>query len=97
MDYDSLLPFLKPDAESPKDLPKTIIFTNAVNTTQFISHHIHKQFMWHFQSSIDFLHAQQTVRAKNRVMKWFQHEKIRILVATEVAGMVNDKSYRINK
>jgi len=48
MDYDSLLPFLKPDAESPEDLPKTIIFTNAVNTTQFISRHVRKQFTRRF-------------------------------------------------
>jgi superfamily II DNA helicase RecQ len=70
------------------NLPKTLIFTNAVNLTQVVSRDLRLHYGASIRQHISFLHAHRTTKAKNRVMKRFKNGTIRILVATEAAGMV---------
>jgi superfamily II DNA helicase RecQ len=70
------------------NLPKTLIFTNAVNLTQVVSRDLRLHYGASFRQLISFLHAHRTAKAKYRVIKLFKEGTIRILVATEAAGMV---------
>jgi bloom syndrome protein len=90
-DYAAINPHLPNPEEvhSCADLPKAIVFTNAnaVKKTQVICRHLRRLYS-NVRGAIDFLHAHQTAKAKRRVMKQFRKGKIKILVATEAAGMV---------
>lgn len=74
---------------SPDDLPKTIVFTNSVNLSPIICRDPRNHYGAQFASSIDYLHAHHTTQGKQRVMKRFNEGKIKILIATEAAGMVS--------
>ena len=73
---------------SKDDLRKTIIFTNSVNLTQVLCRDVRRYYGTNFRIHIDFLHAHRTAKAKRRVMKLFRKGVIKILIATEAAGMV---------
>ncbi|KAJ7875583.1 P-loop containing nucleoside triphosphate hydrolase protein [Mycena olivaceomarginata] len=75
---------------TPADMPKTMVFTNAIKKTQILCRHIRQLFPNLPRHSIDFLHAHRTAKAKRRIMKQFRKGKIKILVATEAAGMGAD-------
>lgn len=83
----SILP--DPTTISPAaDLPKTLIFTNAVNLTQVVSRDLRLYYGATFYRQISYLHAHRTAKAKFRVVNLFKGNTIRVLVATEAAGMV---------
>ncbi|KAJ7812305.1 hypothetical protein B0H14DRAFT_2857217, partial [Mycena olivaceomarginata] len=65
---------------TPADMPKTMI----------LCRHIRQLFPNLLRHSTDFLHAHRTAKAKRRIMKQFRKGKIKILVATEAAGMGAD-------
>ncbi|KAJ7745181.1 P-loop containing nucleoside triphosphate hydrolase protein [Mycena maculata] len=91
-DYDAIDEHL-PDPSAVKtitDVPKSVVFTNAVKKTQVLCRHLRCLYPNLPRSSIDFLHAYRTAKAKRRVMKQFRKGKIKILVATEAAGMGAD-------
>ncbi|KAJ7114322.1 P-loop containing nucleoside triphosphate hydrolase protein [Mycena epipterygia] len=90
-DYAAIDPHLPnpADVHSADDLPKTITFTNAVKKTQVIFRHLRRLYP-NVRGAIDFLHAHRSVKAKRRVMKQFRKGKIKILIATEAAGMGAD-------
>ncbi|KAF8207647.1 P-loop containing nucleoside triphosphate hydrolase protein [Mycena galopus ATCC 62051] len=92
-DYAAVDPYLPDPAtvKSRRDLPKCIIFTNAVKKTQIMCGHVRSRYP-HLRGAIDFLHAHRTAKAKRRVMRQFQRGKIKILIATEAAGMGADIS-----
>jgi superfamily II DNA helicase RecQ len=73
---------------SAKDLPKTIVFTNSVNAMQILCCDARQHYGASFRRHIDFLHAHRTANAKQRVMKLFRKGVIKLLIATEAAGMV---------
>jgi bloom syndrome protein len=75
--------------DSPEQLNKAIIFTNSVKKTHKLCQHVRQVYGNKFDDSIAFLHAHRTRRAKRTVMRKFRQGKIRILVATEAAGMVS--------
>lgn len=77
------------DVKNATDLPKTIIFANAIEKTHAICQHVRKIYGSRFNKSIAYLHAHRTRRAKHSVMRKFRQGKIRKLVATEAAGMVH--------
>jgi bloom syndrome protein len=90
-DYEAIHKFL-PDPNkitTAEDFEKTIIFTNAVNLTQVLCRDLRKRYGRQWHHYIDFLHANRTAKAKRRVMKQFRKGKIKILIATEAAGMVS--------
>ncbi|KAJ7082066.1 P-loop containing nucleoside triphosphate hydrolase protein, partial [Mycena belliarum] len=74
------------------DLDKGIVFVNHVKKSQILTRHIRRRYPNLPPGTIDFLHAHRTAKAKRRVMKQFRRGKIRILVATEAAGMGADIS-----
>ncbi|KAJ7272391.1 P-loop containing nucleoside triphosphate hydrolase protein [Mycena rebaudengoi] len=76
--------------DSPEQLNKAIIFTNSVKKTHKLCQHVRQVYGNKFDDSIAFLHAHRTRRAKRTVMRKFRQGKIRILVATEAAGMGAD-------
>ncbi|CAK5270381.1 unnamed protein product [Mycena citricolor] len=73
-----------------KDVPKAIIFTDAIRKTQIICNRVRKRYPQLEKTSVAFLHAHRTVRAKRRIMEEFRAGNIKILVATEAAGMGAD-------
>ena len=74
---------------------KTIIFTNTINSTQIICWDLRKYYGRWWHHCVDFLCANWSPRAKQRVMKIFQKGKIKILIATEAAGMVCDTGHQL--
>jgi bloom syndrome protein len=76
------------DVKSAADLPKTIIFTNVVKKTQVLCRHVRRRYSHLPHGAVEFLHAHRTAKAKRRIMKQFRKGKIKILIATEAAGMV---------
>lgn len=89
-DFDAIKPHLthKPDPHTSDDLIKTIVFTNSVMSTQIGVRHIRSWFPAHLRKHVVFLHAHRSARDKRRIMRRFHRGRIRILVATEAAGMV---------
>jgi superfamily II DNA helicase RecQ len=73
---------------SSADFQKTIVFTNSVNGTQILCRDLQQRYSSTFQSHIDFLHAHRTAKAKQHVMRLFREGVVKILIATEAAGMV---------
>ncbi|KAJ7149091.1 P-loop containing nucleoside triphosphate hydrolase protein [Mycena filopes] len=93
-DYDAIFPHLPDPAAvtSIADFPKTIVFANAVKKTQVICRNIRRRYAPELRGAIDFLHSHRTAKSKRRIMKEFRKGKIKILVATEAAGMGADIS-----
>lgn len=91
-DFSALLDLLeKPDdVKSKHDIKKTLIFTNEVLPAQQIVEYLRKHYGPKFEVRIDYLHSRRTRDAKRLVIERFQSGSIRILVATEAAGMVSD-------
>jgi bloom syndrome protein len=89
-DYKAIYDVLPdPNSVSAKeDFKKTIIFTNSVNATQILCRDVRRHYGPNFRRHIDFLHAHRTAKAKRRVMKLFRQGVIKLLIATEAAGMV---------
>ncbi|KAJ7718342.1 P-loop containing nucleoside triphosphate hydrolase protein [Mycena metata] len=78
------------DVRSAADLPKTIVFANAVKKTQVLCRTIRRRYCPEVRDAIVFLHSHRTAKSKRRIMKEFRKGKIKILVATEAAGMGAD-------
>ncbi|KAJ7619939.1 P-loop containing nucleoside triphosphate hydrolase protein [Mycena polygramma] len=93
-DYDAVFPHLPNpcDVHSVADLPKGAIFMNAVKKTQIMTKRLRRRYPNIPASAIDFLHSHRTAKAKRRVMRDFRKGKIKLLVATEAAGMGADIS-----
>ncbi|KAI0350269.1 P-loop containing nucleoside triphosphate hydrolase protein [Trametes cingulata] len=77
-------------AALPSDIPKTLIFVNTRAMTQRIWRHLLQQLPTYLRSYIDFLHAFRRRRGRQRVMNKFTNGDVKILVATEAAGMGAD-------
>lgn len=90
-DYDSLKPFLTRTTHAPAtsdDLVKSLIFVNAVNTSQIVTRTIRSWLPPQLRKYVQFLHAHRSPQAKRRIMRQFRDGEILILIATEAAGMV---------
>ncbi|KAJ7199390.1 P-loop containing nucleoside triphosphate hydrolase protein [Mycena pura] len=91
-DYEAVFPHLPDPAnvKSADDFSKTIVFTNAVKKTQVLCRILRRRYAPEVRGAIDFLHSHRTAKAKRRVMRDFRKGKIKILIATEAAGMGAD-------
>lgn len=89
-DYDSLLPFLtsKQEPSTPDDLIKSLVFVNKVLPAQSATRAIRARLPKHLRKYVDYMHAHRTPKARRRAMRRFRQGKTRVLLATEVAGMV---------
>lgn len=88
-DYESLRGHLAEGVSSTDGFKKTIVFTNTVNGTQRTCKKVREFFPKSLRKYVDYLHAHQTPAAKKRVMRRFCQGKVKILIATEAAGMVS--------
>jgi superfamily II DNA/RNA helicase len=71
-----------------KDHEKTVIFVNTVKLTQDLAEELKADCNEELGNAIGFLHSHRSAGDKKKVMRDFAEGKIRILVATEAAGMV---------
>lgn len=82
-DFEALRPLL--------DLSKKqIVFTNSRKAAQLGCKRVRQFYARNLRGQVDYLHAYRTAKAKARVMRRFRQGKIRILIATEAAGMVSE-------
>jgi len=88
-DYESTRSHLAEGVSSADDFKKTIVFTNTVNRTQRTCKKVCEFFPKSLRKYVDYLHAHQMLAAKKRVMQRFHQGKVKILIATEAAGMVS--------
>ena len=88
-DYEALRPLLAHNVSKPEDMTKTIVFTNTVSGSQIGCKRVRQFFAKPLRKYVDSLHSHRTVRAKRRVMRRFRQGKVKILIATEAAGMVS--------
>lgn len=98
-DFDALRPYLTrgPNPSSSDDIIKGIVFTNSVISTQLATQKIRAWLPRHLRKQVAYLHALRTPCARKRVMKQFRKGRIKILVATEAAGMVRDCRFPLSR
>lgn len=89
-DFEALRPLLSQNASptSSSHLVKTIVFTNSIPSAQIGMRTVRSWFPDSLREYVDCLHARRTAHAKRRVMQRYRQGKVKILVATEAAGMV---------
>ena len=88
-DYEALLELVVKGVASPDDLTKAIIFTNSIQKTLNIMKFLRENLPVAYNHQVDIFHTLQSVRSKKCTLERFRHGLIKILVATEAAGMVS--------
>ncbi|KAL1754058.1 P-loop containing nucleoside triphosphate hydrolase protein [Schizophyllum commune] len=91
-DYEALKALLPLSASGPDEMNKTIIFVNDVTGSQRVCREVRKLLPAHLRKYVGYVHARRASGAKHRIMRRFRKNKIKILVATEAAGMGTDIS-----
>lgn len=84
----SALDFTVDEAHNGEELLGTIIYARTREITQQACEHLRNQVPERYRDQIDFIHALRSPRAKRSIMQRFREGHIKILIATEVAGMV---------
>ncbi len=74
--------------EPRQPLVRTLIYVNTRELAQNMWSHLARQLPADLRHQVDFIHARRSQRAKKRAMRRFRNGDIKILCATEVAGMV---------
>lgn len=90
-DFNSLKTFLTRSPglpQTPDDLLKTIIFVNSRAASQICARYIQEWLPDHLKDQVDYIHALRSPFTRRRVMERFRKGDKRLIVATEVAGMV---------
>ena len=87
-DYGALLSLIRPNISGPKELPKTIIFTNSIQKTLEILRFLRDNLPESCQPYLDIFHALRSANSKTDALEKFQQSRTKVLVATEAAGMV---------
>lgn len=84
------LNFLVYEALAGDSLVKCIIFFNKRQLAYYAHEHLRRLFPADssYRQQIDFLHAARSPRAKRRGLQRFRDGEVKILCATEAAGMV---------
>ncbi|KAI0371404.1 P-loop containing nucleoside triphosphate hydrolase protein [Pilatotrama ljubarskyi] len=88
-DY-SALNFMVEGAKNPEDLPRALVFVNAIQKCHAAAHHLRGLVDEHLRNCVGVLHAKQGSLTKEDEWRRFRDGHIRILVATEAAGMGMD-------
>lgn len=86
-DYPALLQLVASGISTHEELVKTIIFTNSIQQTHEIVRFLRQNLSNDCSSYIRNYHALRSTCSKRRVMEAFHTGNIKILVATEAAGM----------
>lgn len=82
---------LRPNSETG-ELEQSIIYVNSRDAAKEVSDYIQSKLPPDQREQVDFLHSFRHPLTKRRVMRLFREGKIKILVSTEVAGMVSTHS-----
>ncbi|KAJ8481720.1 hypothetical protein ONZ51_g5811 [Trametes cubensis] len=85
-DY-SALDFVVENAKEPRDLPRTIVFVNTLNRCHAAVHRLRQRVPEALKACIGFYHAKRASASKVDTWAKFVDGRIRVLVATEAAGM----------
>ncbi|KAI0696950.1 P-loop containing nucleoside triphosphate hydrolase protein, partial [Cytidiella melzeri] len=86
------LEFLLQEAFEGDELIRTIVYVNARELAMYACLHLQNKLPPEHQDHLDFLHSLRHPLAKKRTMQLFCEGSIKILIATEVAGMGMDIS-----
>ncbi|KAI0074985.1 P-loop containing nucleoside triphosphate hydrolase protein [Panus rudis PR-1116 ss-1] len=86
------LDFVLDEVNSNKPLQRTMLFVNSRATARLVCLYLRSLLPATLQMQVDFLHSMRDNDAKKDVMRRFRSKEIRILVATEAAGMGMDIS-----
>ncbi|KII86510.1 hypothetical protein PLICRDRAFT_114420, partial [Plicaturopsis crispa FD-325 SS-3] len=89
-DYTELKRLITTGVISPEDLEQTVVYIDSVASTQHLVREIRSWFPNDFHDAIDCLSSRRTEFAKEDVMERFSKGVVKILVATEAAGMGAD-------
>ncbi|KII90327.1 hypothetical protein PLICRDRAFT_106921 [Plicaturopsis crispa FD-325 SS-3] len=89
-DYTELKRLITTGVISPEDLEQTVVYIDSVTSTQHLVREIRSWFPNDFHDAIDCLSSRRTEFAKGDVMERFSKGVVKILVATEAAGMGAD-------
>ncbi|TBU45558.1 P-loop containing nucleoside triphosphate hydrolase protein, partial [Dichomitus squalens] len=88
-DY-AALDFIVAGATTREEIPRTIIFVNAVSKTHAVAHRLRAKVGELLRDEIAILHAHRAEDSKREIWRRFKDEEVRILVATEAAAMGMD-------
>jgi len=91
-DIDALFSLIDFDVDAPELLTKTLVFVNDRRTAQSVCDKLRHLLPSCLKGSVDFLTALRSRRSKRIVTKNFADGFTRILIATEVYGMVSPLS-----
>ncbi|THU89189.1 P-loop containing nucleoside triphosphate hydrolase protein [Dendrothele bispora CBS 962.96] len=89
-DYEALLLHVNLKASTLDELDKTIVFVNTVRPTLKACRYLRDKLHPNLHSAVDYLHSYRSSRDKRKIMRRFRQGGIRILIATEAAGMGAD-------
>ncbi len=83
------LDFVANEAFAGKELIRTIIYVNTRDLALDVWLYLKALLPAEYQDQTEFIHGRRRTRAKIRVMRKFRRGGVKILCATEVAGMVS--------
>ncbi|KAI0683129.1 P-loop containing nucleoside triphosphate hydrolase protein, partial [Cytidiella melzeri] len=86
------LEFLISEAQENQELKRTIVYVNSRDLAKVVCEHLQSKLPTEYHHQIDFIHSLQHPLAKKCTMRLFREGAIKILIATEVAGMGMDIS-----
>jgi superfamily II DNA helicase RecQ len=89
----SMLEFLVSEAHKSGALIRTIVYVNSRELSKNVCEHLWSKVPSDYRSHIDFIHSLRRPLTKKRVMRRFRQGAIKVLIATEVAGMVDCFTY----
>jgi superfamily II DNA helicase RecQ len=92
-DYAALTRFFEKGVTSASDVDQTMVFVDDRARTQDVCKFIRSMLDPKLHNIVAFLHSVKGARSKQLLMEEFVSGKIRVLVATESAGMVSGTNY----
>ena len=85
----SALDFIVEGAQTPDELPRTLIFVNKIDDTQLAWKRLQEILPVHLRSQVSFLNSRRTRRARQHVLNSYREGHTRVMVVTEIGGMVS--------
>ncbi|KAI9069772.1 P-loop containing nucleoside triphosphate hydrolase protein, partial [Trametes sanguinea] len=85
-DY-SALDFIVKGVKEAKDIPRTLVFVDEIHKCHAVTHRLRGIAGEHLRDYVKFYHAQRVQSAKDDVLELFRNGQVRVLIATEAAGM----------
>lgn len=87
-DVDALAQYYSGNYKELEDIKKSMVFANTKTLTMMACNRIRDCLPRHLRGAVAFYHASRREGAKQRVLRQFREGIIRVLVATDAAGMV---------